>query len=141
VHYIRLNLITITTANHMHHFPFSYIKLKIIEHFLSTYNYNLICSCIHTIVHINWYFGNHSPGFLIKPHCSTCRISPYIPPDHFLLNDFHNLPHFPRPQISNLSAVTHFLLSSSITQYTSLCNLLLRIFCWTSISVATADEK
>ena len=51
MYYIRLNLITITTANHMHHFPFSYIKLKIIEQFLSTYNYNLIHSCIHTIVY------------------------------------------------------------------------------------------
>lgn len=139
MYYIRLNLITITTANHMHHFPSSYIK--IIEHFLSTYNYNLIYSCIHTFVHINWYFGNHSPGFLINLHCSTFRVSPYLPSDRFLLNNFHNLPHFPRPQISNLSAVTHFLLTSSITQFTSLCNLLLRIFCWTSISVATADEK
>ena len=139
MYYIRLNLITITTANHMHHFPFSYIKLKIIEQFLFTYNYNLICSCTHTIVHINWYFGNHSSGFLLQ--CSAFRISPYLPPDRFLLSNFHNLPHFPRPQISTLSAVTHFLLSSYITQIASLCNLLLTIFCWTSISVATADAK
>jgi hypothetical protein len=94
----------------MHHFPFSYIKPKILEQFLFTYNYNLICSCTHTIVHIIWYFGNHSSGFLINLQCSTFRISPYLPPDCFLLNNFHNLPHFPRPQISNLSAVTHFLL-------------------------------